>query len=416
MFDRDFWQEMAASFSSNKLRTGLTAAGVFWGIFMLILMMGIGQGMEKGVYDEFGATVSNGIFVWSRSTSMPYKGMPLGRQIQFDLDDVAELEAKVDAIDELAPRVTVGNQTVAFGEKEGSYELRGELSTVFGIQAMVPIEGRILNPNDQEEKRKVIVIGKTVKTAIFGEKDPVGEYLRVNNIPFQVVGVIEYDGQGQWGQEVEEQVFIPLSTAQQTFNFGKRISWFVCTIKASESVNAAEQQIKALLAARNQVHPEDEQAIRSFNSAEEFGRISSLFSSINVFIWFVGIMTLFAGVVSVSNVMLITVKERTRELGLRKAIGATPASIIRMILMESVILTTISGYVGLLVGTGLIGLVAWLMQLTGAAEGGLFGLPVVQWSVGLGALLVLVVSGALAGLLPAQFAARIQPVEALRSA
>lgn len=405
---------MGASFSSNKVRTGLTAAGVFWGIFMLILMMGIGKGMENGVVNEFGGAVSNGLFIWPQRSSLPFKGMPINRQIRFDLDDVNEIASKVDGLDLMAPRVELGNQTVIYGTKNGSYEVRGELTPVFSIQSMITMEGRILNPLDEKLKRKVAVIGKTVSAALFGEASPIGQYITVNSRSFLVIGVVEYDGQGQWMQEIEEQVFIPLSTARQAFNFGNRISWFVCTVKANAPIDQVEQNIRNILAQRHKVDPADEQAIRSFNSAKEFGRIASLFDSINIFIWFVGIMTLFAGVVSVSNVMLITVKDRTREIGLRKAIGATPWSVIQMILMESVLLTTLSGYVGLLIGTGFVALVDWGMQAAGA-ESELFMNPKIGWEVGVGSLVVLIISGALAGLLPAQYAARIQPIEALRA-
>ena len=414
MFDRDFWQEIGASFRSNKVRTGLTAAGVFWGIFMLILMMGIGKGMENGVTGEFGGTVSNGLFIWPQRSSLPYKGMPVNRQILFDLDDVSEVTSKIKALDLIAPRIELGNQNVVYGVQNGNYEVRGELDAVFPIQSMSLVSGRILNPLDETQKRKVAVIGKTVRDGLFGTNDPIGKYISVNNLPFQVVGVIEYNGQGRWMQEAEEQVFIPLSTARQAFNFGNRISWFVCTVKSDASVEKVERTIKNILAQRHKVDPNDEQAIRSFNSAKEFGRIASLFSSINVFIWFVGIMTLFAGVVSVSNVMLITVKDRTREIGLRKAIGATPWSVVNMILMESILLTTLSGYVGLLIGTGFIALVDGALAMSGA-ESELFKHPEVSWVVGLGSLFVLILSGALAGLLPAQYAARIQPIVALRA-
>lgn len=370
--------------------------------------------MENGVMNEFGGTVSNGLYIWPTRSTIPYKGMPIGRQIQFDVEDVAVLEKQVPEIELLAPKVELGNQPIVYRDQDGSYEVRGELPAVFEIQSMIPISGRILNPLDEADKRKVAVIGKTAKEGIFGQQKAVGEYININNIPFLVVGVIEFDGQGQWMQEVEEQVFIPLSTARQAFNFGKRISWLVCTVDAAYRASTIEKQIKSLLADRHRVSPQDEQAIRSFNSEEEFGRIASLFSSINIFIWFVGIMTLFAGVVSVSNVMLITVKDRTREIGLRKAIGATPISVIRMILTESILLTTLSGYIGLLIGTGFVALVDGLMRATGA-QSELFSQPEVSPLVGLGALFVLIVSGAVAGLLPSQYAARIQPVEALRA-
>ncbi len=414
MFDRDFWQEIGDSFRSNKVRTGLTAAGVFWGIFMLIMMMGIGQGMENGVYNEFGGSVSNGLYVWPQRSSLPYKGMPINRQIVFNMEDVADLRERVPEIEQMAPRVQMDNQLIAHQTESGSYDVRGEWQAVFALQSMIPIEGRLLNPIDEEQQRKVAVIGKKVKEGIFGQNSPVGKYLTINTIPFLVVGVIEYEGQGQWMQEVEEQVFIPLSTARRAFNFANRISWMVCTVQAQASIDEVEQHIKRILAQRHRVSPKDEQAVRSFNSAKDFGRINSLFSSINIFIWFVGLMTLFAGVVSVSNVMLITVKDRTREIGLRKAIGATPWSVIQMILTESVILTTLSGYVGLVIGTGFIALVDWSLELSGA-NGGLFSQPQVHWSVGLGALLVLILSGAIAGLLPARYAANIQPIVALRS-
>ncbi len=411
-FDRDFWQEILSTFRSNKLRTGLTAAGVFWGIFMLILMMGIGRGMENGVKGEFGGTVSNGLFVWPGRSAMPHRGMGINRQLAFDLDDVKEIKAKVPEIELFAPRVELNGLNIVYGTEKGSYEVRGELPAVFKIQSMIAREGRILNTLDESERRKVAVIGKKVAEGLFKKESAIGKYIQVNNIPFQVVGVIEFDGQGQWMQEVEEQLFIPLSTCQQAFNYGKKISWFVCTVRPDASVTEVETTVKGILARRHKVDPNDAQAIGSFNSEKEYGRIASLFDSINIFIWFVGIMTLFAGVVSVSNVMLITVKDRTREIGLRKAIGATPNSIIRMILTESVVLTTVSGYIGLLIGTGLIALSDNLLA-GGGSE--LFKNPEVEPAVGIGSLFVLVISGALAGLLPAQYAVRIQPIAALRA-
>ena len=412
--DRDFWQEILSSFSSNKLRTGLTAAGVFWGIFMLILMMGIGKGMENGVLSEFGGTVSNGLFIWPGKTGMPHKGLSINRQVGFDTDDVKEIEKNVAGIELIAPRVELSGQTIVFEEEKGSYEVRGELPTIFKIQSMIAREGRILNELDEKNKRKSAVLGKKVAENLFKGLSAIGKTVLINSIPFQVIGVVEFDGQGQWMQEIEEQVFVPLSTARQTFNFGNKISWFVCTVKPDVDIEKVEKEIKAILAQRHSVHPDDKQAIGSFNSNKEFGRIASLFGSINLFIWFVGFMTLFAGIVSVSNVMLITVKDRTREFGLRKAIGATPNSIIRMIITESVVLTTLSGYVGLLIGTALIATVNYLLTMSGGGAE-LFKNPEINAQVALGSLFILIISGAVAGLLPARYAVKIQPVEALRA-
>lgn len=414
MFDRDKWQEIFGTIRQNKLRTGLTAAGVFWGIFMLIFMMGMGDGLEKGILNEFGGRSTNSIYIWPDETTIAYKGMPVGRWEPFTIDDIHALRQQADYIDILAPRHVTRNVVASYQTKSNEFDLRGEWPGIFKVESLIPIQGRAFNQQDEDLNRKVVVIGKTVKEEIFGNINPIGKYLVIKGISFQVIGVVKFDGESRRLLEAEETLFIPLSTSLKLFGNGKDISWFVCTIAGDKRVVDVEEQLISFLKMRHRIAPEDDQAIGRFNLEKEYRKITGLFSGIRAFLWMVGIGTLMAGVVSVSNVMLITVKDRTREIGVRKALGATPWSIINLILLESVFITTLSGYVGLLLGTGII----YFINLTVAGadmSGQMFMNPEVDLGVSIGSLVVLIVSGLLAGLLPALHAARINPVEALRS-
>ncbi|MCP4442006.1 MAG: ABC transporter permease [Aureispira sp.] len=411
MFDYDKWQEIFATIRKNKLRTGLTAAGVFWGIFMLIFMMGMGDGLEKGVMKEFGGRSTNSLYVWPERTSIAYKGLPVGRGFGFTVDDINAIDENIDGIEILAPRFMRHNAAVSYQSKNDKFHVRGEWAGIQKVEALAMQEGRFLNALDEKNKRKVAVLGRIVKETLFGEESAIGQFITIDGISFQVVGVSKYDGEVRRLQEADEVIFTPLSGLMNSFGDGKHISWFVCTAAPSIPVSSIETKVKRLLANRHQVSPEDDQAIGSFNLEREYQRLASLFSSIRIFLWIVGIGTLMAGVVSVSNVMLIAVKDRTREIGVRKALGATPWSIISLILLESVFITTLSGYVGLLLGTAIVALI----NLAVGTEGEMFNNPEISLGVSLGSLIVLIISGALAGLLPALHAARIKPVEALRS-
>lgn len=414
MFDRDKWQEIFGTIRQNKLRTGLTAAGVFWGIFMLIFMLGMGNGLEKGILNEFGGRSTNSLYIWPQETSIAYKGMPVGRWESFNVDDINALKKHAPYIDILAPRHVTRNIVASYKTQSNNFDVRGEWEGIFKVESLTPTQGRVMNQKDEREARKVAVIGRTVQEEVFGNENPIGKFLIVKGISFQVIGVVKFEGESRRLQEAEETIFIPLSTSLQLFGNGKDISWFVCTITGDTRISDVEDNIIQFLKARHRISPEDQQAIGCFNLEKEYRKLTGLFSGVRWFLWIVGIGTLMAGVVSVSNVMLITVKDRTREIGVRKAIGATPWSIISLILLESVFITTLSGYIGLLLGTGIISFINYSISSIDMS-GQMFMDPEVNLGVSIGSLIVLILSGLMAGLLPSLHAARINPVEALRS-
>ncbi len=413
MFDFDKWQEIFNTIEKNKLRSTLTALGVFWGIFMLILLLGAGKGMENGVLQMFGDQAVNSLYVWTQKTTKPYKGFSPGRRVQFTNDDIKALRDNFPEIKHVASRIHMGSLTFIKGNNTGAYEVRGELPDYIHIEPIDIREGRFFNPLDIKERRKIIVIGKAIKKVLFGDEEALGKYVKVGGIDYRITGIFKSKRKGERAMEDEQTAFIPLTTAQQIMNMPNRIHWFVCSMHDDIVVSDVEGELKALLRKRHSIHPEDKEGIGSFNLAKEFGQFTGLFAAIKLFVGFVGIMTLFAGIVGVGNVMLIIVKERTKEIGIRKAMGATPGSIISMILLESVFITTLSGYLGLLAGTGLLSLVSYALKEFDA-ESMFFANPEVDFSIGLLALTLLVFFGAIAGLIPALHAARINPVVALR--
>jgi len=420
LFDLDKWQEIFFTIKQNKLRTFLTAFGVFWGIFMLVFMLGAGSGLENGVKQEFAGFASNALFVWSRKTTIPYNGLQAGRRFQYTLENVKALKKKVKEIEIVAPRIGVGVVPMSYGTKYASYEMRGETPELTQINAKIMLAGRFLNQFDIDEKRKVAVLGQSVAKELFGtetvENNPeeiIGTYFKARNVFFQIIGVSREVRAGNRAQEEEEAVFIPITTAQQIFNMSDKIDWFVCTIDPKADAIEIEKEVKSTLRKYHSVSPEDFSAIGSWNTSKEFQKFDTIFIAIRSFIWFVGIFTLLAGIIGVGNIMIITVKERTREIGVRKALGATPNSIVALILQEAIFLTALPGYVGLVIGTAVVFGVNTLLK-TMEAENQFFANPIIQWQVAVGALTLLVISGVIAGLIPAILPARVNPIEALR--
>ncbi len=414
MFDRDTWQEIFATMKKHKLRTALTALGVFWGIFMLIFVLGMGKGLENGVYRNFGDRAKNVMYVWTTRTSLPYDGFQPGRNPRLKMEDIQAIKDNIPEVGYIAPRLSIGQIVAAAGDKSERYEIRGELGDMIRIEALKVYEGRYINDRDVEDCRKIAIIGTRVRDVLFGKDvECVGKPIRLRGVEFTIAGVFGPTQIKPWTEDDQEAIVIPLPTMHRSFAAGGDVDFFVCASAPNVLVSEVEPKVKSLLRKRHHIAPDDPQGIGGFNLEEEFQQIVNLFTGIKSFLWFVGIGTLLAGIVGVSNIMLIIVKERTREIGLRKALGATPRSIISMILTESVFITGLSGYLGLLAGTFVVGGFNYIM-IANNIESQNFYNPQVNLTIGLGAMILLVIAGAVAGLIPAMNAARVNPVQALK--
>ena len=412
MFDLDKWQEILGTMRRNKLRTFLTAFGVFWGIFMLVLLLGAGKGMENGVWKEFGSGAKNSLFVSAGKTSLPWQGLKPGREIKFTNDDLEAIRRQVDGVELLATRNRLsGEYTIINGTKNGSYQVFGANAEFFQINGEQLARGRLLSPLDGIEQRKVIVLGEKVHKVLFGDSSGIGKYVQVKGVFFRVVGT--FTNTGNNGRN-EERAFVPFTTFQTTFNQYNQVQRIGVSSRKGTPVKELEEQVRQLLASRHQFDPADKQALELDNNEEEVARFEGLFRGIQLFVSVIGVLTLVAGVVGVSNIMLIIVQERTREIGVRKALGATPWSIISMIVQESVVITSVSGYLGLLAGVALLDAVRYALEQAGGTSS-YFDHPQVNLAVALSATALLVVAGAVAGLVPATKAANVKPIEALRA-
>lgn len=411
MFDFDKWLEIFDSIWRHKLRTLLTAFGVFWGIFMLILLLAAGRGIEKGVYADFGTFAKNSVWVWTERTQLPYKGLNPGRRIRLTIDDLDLVRETVPDVRYVATQTYLGDSPVTYQEKEGTFLVLGTNPEAYHLNSP-KIQGRFLNIPDYELKRKTAVIGTRVRQILFGAENPIGHNISIRGVFFQVVGIFEATGPED--QQDPETIYIPITALQQTFNRGNRIWGMALIAEDNVPASSVEAQVKDLLKRRHRVHPDDQRAIGSWNAEKEFGQIQGLFRGIRIFSWIVGAGTIVAGIVGVSNIMLIIVKERTREIGVRKALGATPFSIISLILQESIFITAVSGYTGLVVSVGLIELAGYLMDRFNL-QSTYFNNPEINFTAAVTATVILVITGALAGFIPARTAARINPIEALRS-
>ena len=413
MFDLDKWTEIWMTINKHKLRTFLTCFGVGWGIFMLVVMLGASTGFENGVMSQLDIA-KNSIFVWGQKTSMAHEGLQPGRRVRFVNSDVPLLREKVPELKVIAPRNDVwANFVVNRKQKSASFNAYGDYPDFIHIKPMEIIQGRFINEKDIQESRKVAIIGEEVIAQLF-EKDenPIGEYIEANGIPFKVVGVHRGKGTGEDVMEDKKTIYFPHSTVQKAFKQGNRIYWFGFLPKDGIKSSVVEKKVKKVLAENHKVHPDDLKAIGSFNFEKRFGEIQSIFIGMKGFSWFVSVGAILAGIIGVSNIMLIVVKERTKEIGVRKAMGATPLSIISLILQESIVLTSVAGYLGLLFGVGFVELINMLLNMADA-NSEFFANPEVNLNVAVVSLALLVIFGGIAGMIPATKAARVNPVVAL---
>ncbi len=407
MFDIDKWQEIFSTIKKNKLRTLLTGFSVAWGIFMLIILLGSGYGLENGVKREFTGDAVNYLSINAGITSMPYKGMKPGRRLRFTNEEKKQL-GSLNGVDQSSGRTRVWrNNTLSYKNEYGAFDIFAVSPDYKYVESLIMLKGRYLNKIDENNYRKVVVLGRLVEEALFKGVDPVGEYIKVSGVPFKVIGSFDDPG----GDRDLNRVYVPLSTAQRVFNMGNEVRSILLNL-GDASVDESLEMIEVIkndLSEKMKFDPADPRAIFVYNSIENYRTFMNLFANIRLFIWIIGIGTIIAGIVGVSNIMMIVVKERTKEIGIRKALGASPMSIVSLILQESILITSFAGYIGLVLGVGLLELLSKVLP-----ETDYFANPEVNIQVAVYATLLLVFCGALAGFVPARKAAAVKPVVALK--
>jgi len=421
MFDIDRWNEIWSALTKNKIRSLLTAFGVFWGIFMLIVMAGAGKGLEHGVSDGIARFATNSAFFWTDRTSEPYKGFKRGRNWNMEAEDLVYLRNNVPEIEYITPKNFGGRYNsgpnVIKGNKNGAFNIKGDYPDYVKIDPCTVLKGRWINEMDIRDKRKVCVIGEKVFEQMFDPKDdPIGQYLKISGVYYQVVGLIKPETRININGRTEESISLPFTTMLQTYNMGNQVHFLAITAKKGVPVSVVEDKVKEFIKKKHSIAPTDLQALNSVNIEKEFKQMSGLFLGIQILTWIVGVGTLLAGVIGVSNIMLVIIKERTKEIGVQRAIGATPRTIISQIMLESVVLTTLAGYIGLSLGVGLLELVSRVLESTaGKSDDRMFFThPEVSLTVAVSALVVLIIAGLFAGMIPATRAIKIKPIDALR--
>ena len=418
LFKKDTWQEIYYSLKNNKLRTFLTMIGVGWGMFLYVALLGAAKGMENGFDKLFSGFATNSIFMWAQNTSIPYSGFPKGRTLDLKIEDIEFLESKIPEIDYISPQSSRGNfgsagESMTRNGKTATYTLNGDYPVGNQIAEKKLIFGRYLNDADVSFNKNVVVIGEEVYKNFFDAKkneNPIGKSISIKGIFFNVIGVFAVKGQNMMSSD--RAVYIPLSTYMQMYNDGNKVQTFSIVSKPDADVTLVEEKAKNLLKQRNNVSPDDTNAFGSFNLGKEFKKLTGFLDGMQILTIIVGTLTIIAGVIAISNILLITVKERTQEIGIRRALGAKPSEVRNQILLESVVITLSSGLIGFISGM-------LLLMILGAATANQdsfpFYNPTVNYGNVFGAMAIMVILGLLIGMIPAQRAVKIRPIEALRS-
>ena len=417
MLQKERWDEILEALNANRFRTIMTAFGVFWGIFILVLLLALTNGLKNGVQADFGDFATNTIFMWTQRTSMPYQGFTKGRSFNFRQSDVALLKEKFPELRFVSPRNQLGgfrgSNNVTRKDKTGAFNIYGDNPEYINQEPLDILQGRFLSYSDIQDERKVAVVGTDVIKSLYdlGE-EPIGSYIKINGINFMVIGVVKKSTSQGDNQEDANTIYIPFSTFGKAFNYGDIVGWMAITAIDEVPITQIKPQIMKEMRLAHKVHPDDQRAIGHFDLAEQFEKITGLFAILSFVGYFVGALVLMSGVIGISNIMLIVVKERTKEIGIRRALGATPREIRGQVLQESMVLTLVSGMAGISFAAGLIWVMNTLLDAAGAVEN--FANPSVSIGVIFIALAILVLSGLLAGMIPATRATQMKPVDALR--
>lgn len=408
LFDSDTWQEIYSSIRKNKMRTAITIIGVMWGIFLLVTLLGAAKGVENNFNRMFGDFATNSVFVWAQQTSRPFKGFQEGKSLTLKMNDLNKIRSEIKGLEFVVPRHQ-GSALAVNNFKTGNFGVFGDFPELDKVQKKNLVYGRFINDNDIKESKKVCVIEEEIYKQLFDKDEfPIGQYIKLNGINYQVVGMYKQGQVGSGGPQGN--IHIPFTTFQQVYNRAGTVGWFMITGKPEYDIKQIEADVKLLLRNLHKVHPEDERAFGSFNLGEAFGKVTGFLFGMQFLTWFVGIATLIAGVFAIGAILLITVKERTKEIGIRRAIGAKPWEIKRQIILESVFLTGIAGALGIIFG----GILLMIIDATaGSGENPTLTNPTVDIPVVLIAAVTLVVLGTLIGLIPAHIAVSIKPIEAL---
>ena len=409
LFDSDTWQEIYDSIRKNKVRTSITIIGVLWGIFLLVVLLGAARGMENGFKKLFGNFATNSVFVWTQSTDTPFKGFQEGRRFSLTMNDIEVLKAEYsDEIKLLAPRNQTNNLVIK-DFKSGNFKVSGDYPILDQIQKKQLLYGRFLNENDISSIAKVAVISEDMYKQLFDKDElPIGQYIKINSISYKVIGVYKPSNTIDFDRDC---AYIPFSTFKKVYNTANKVDWMMITAHEGTDIEQMERDVLLTLKGLHKVHPDDERAFGSVNLGERIGKVTGFITGMQFLTWFVGIATLIAGVFAIGNILLITVKERTKEIGIRRAIGATPKSIRQQIVLESVFLTTVAGMLGIIFGSFVLFIIDTAF---GQGEDAALVNPTVDIPIILIAFATLIVLGTLIGLIPAHMATVVKPIEALR--
>ncbi|NQX90895.1 MAG: ABC transporter permease [Flavobacteriales bacterium] len=415
--DRDQFIEILQVLMKNPIRTILSGIGVSWGVAMILITVAAVTGLENGISQDFAGRAQNSMFLWTQSTSMAYQGFKEGRRFELRNADVDYIRATVTEVELISPRNQLGgyqgSNNVSYQNKTGAFNIYGDTPDYIKIEPIKIWKGRYINQLDMQEQRKVCVIGENVYKALFGKDEAIGKDIRIGGLNFKVIGVYKSVKKGEDADEDTQSIFVPYTTFQKAFNYGDMVGWLSILLDESVQSEEAVNKLLAALKQRKKVHPADPRAFGYWTVAEEVEEINSVFSALGIVSFVFGGLALLAGVIGIVNIMMVNVKERIKEFGIRRALGATPMQILIQVITETLFLTLFFGLIALTVSVGLIETLSAALDSMG--DTGTFTNPSIDYRIALYTVITAIVMGLLAGLLPAIISINVRPVDALRT-